>query len=493
MAADLDVDVLVVGYGGAGAAAAIAAHDLGARVLVVERSATGGGSTRASGGNIRLVVDVSTAVEHFAQLVGAGVDRATVTTFVSELVGLPQWLRDIGLDLRPNDEFSEQAMGVHRPGSAFPNIPGAGGLGSRLKPTAPGCAYGGEALWGVLTANVERRGLPVRYHTRARRLLVEAGAVRGAFVEENGARRVVRAGSGVILACGGFEWAADLLEDWVGAALPATSPADLNAGDGIRMAGAVGAQMWHMSCVTARYGFRIDGYPAGFTSSPPAQGLFVVDQRGTRYMDETAIDGHSGSLTMVVRDPVTGLHERLPSFMVFDEATRRAGPIGRQRSGHNRSYQWSADNTREIEAGWIHRAGSWPELAAEIGVPAPELERSAHLFNHAVEHDDDAFGRPARLMAPVAMAPYYAIALWPVLLNTQGGPRRDAGCRIVDMHGVPIEGLFGAGELGSIWGPAYPGAVNVAEALISGRQAAVSAVSGGARTGLAANTAKIVR
>ena len=40
-----EVDVVVVGYGGAGAAAAIAAHDAGAKVLILEKGMKGGGST----------------------------------------------------------------------------------------------------------------------------------------------------------------------------------------------------------------------------------------------------------------------------------------------------------------------------------------------------------------------------------------------------------------------------------------------------------------
>ena len=44
------VDVLVVGFGTAGAAAAIAAHDAGASVQIVEKTAAGGGNCLYSGG-----------------------------------------------------------------------------------------------------------------------------------------------------------------------------------------------------------------------------------------------------------------------------------------------------------------------------------------------------------------------------------------------------------------------------------------------------------
>ena len=43
-------DVVIAGYGPAGAAAAIAAHDTGRSVLVVEAAARGGGNARYSGG-----------------------------------------------------------------------------------------------------------------------------------------------------------------------------------------------------------------------------------------------------------------------------------------------------------------------------------------------------------------------------------------------------------------------------------------------------------
>ena len=46
-----EVDVLVVGYGAAGAAAALAAHDAGARVLIVEKCPQPGGNSLVSSAN----------------------------------------------------------------------------------------------------------------------------------------------------------------------------------------------------------------------------------------------------------------------------------------------------------------------------------------------------------------------------------------------------------------------------------------------------------
>jgi succinate dehydrogenase/fumarate reductase flavoprotein subunit len=47
---DMQADVVVVGFGAAGAATAITAHDLGARVLILEKATKGqeGGNTRVA-------------------------------------------------------------------------------------------------------------------------------------------------------------------------------------------------------------------------------------------------------------------------------------------------------------------------------------------------------------------------------------------------------------------------------------------------------------
>jgi succinate dehydrogenase/fumarate reductase flavoprotein subunit len=48
---DVEADVVVVGFGAAGVAAAVTAHDLGAKVIILEKAPEGqhGGNTRVAG------------------------------------------------------------------------------------------------------------------------------------------------------------------------------------------------------------------------------------------------------------------------------------------------------------------------------------------------------------------------------------------------------------------------------------------------------------
>jgi succinate dehydrogenase/fumarate reductase flavoprotein subunit len=180
-------------------------------------------------------------------------------------------------------------------------------------------------------------------------------------------------------------------------------------------------------------------------------------------------------------DPVRGEYPRIPSYIIFDETTRASGPICHIRGGYNRRFEWSQDNSEEIERGWIQRADTIPGLATQLGLDADVLASTVDRYNaHCRAGNDADFGRTDGLQALDA-PPFCAIKAEPCLLNTQGGPRRDARARILDVFGEPIPGLFGAGELGSIWSSLYPGSGNISEALIFGRIAGREAASASER------------
>src|SRR5438309_11857272 len=76
---EVDVDVLVVGTGGAGMTAALAAHDAGAKVALVEKSTTVGGATAVSGGVLWVPNN------HHMPAVGIEDSRAEALTYTRRL------------------------------------------------------------------------------------------------------------------------------------------------------------------------------------------------------------------------------------------------------------------------------------------------------------------------------------------------------------------------------------------------------------------------
>jgi succinate dehydrogenase/fumarate reductase flavoprotein subunit len=80
-------------------------------------------------------------------------------------------------------------------------------------------------------------------------------------------------------------------------------------------------------------------------------------------------------------------------------------------------------------------------------------------------------------MMPLDTPPYYAGAIWPVVSNTQGGPMHDPRQRVLNAFGEPIERLYVAGELGSIFGHLYLAGGNLTECFIGGQIAGTEAAA----------------
>jgi succinate dehydrogenase/fumarate reductase flavoprotein subunit len=480
-----DFDVVVVGAGGAGATAAIEAAELGASVLVLEKTGVSGGNTQDSGGSFRLIVDRKGAIEHFWSLCQGTTPRDVIEVFIDGLIELPAWVEAHGGRLVGESgvkNYSRWVFPARGPGTSFPEMPGADSLGQRVyvQPTTPGRRRG-AALWDFLNQNLTRLGVPVVLNARVSKLDEQdrPRAVVGVEVETSNGTTVIRARSGVILCSGGFAYDQALMQQYLGLALPAMSTPGKASGDGIRMAQAVGADLWHMSGVSMTVGYKFPDLEAGFHCRIPAYGFIMVDQKARRYVSETDLEGHSAHLAMLVQDSISGAYTRAPSFVVLDEPTRQAGPMAADEFGENRHYSWSDDNSAEIERGWIHRANTIDELAHVLGLPSSELKRSVDEFNLcATTKSSDPLGRSSERMRPIETPPFYGVAVYPSLVNTQGGPRRNARSAIVRPDGSPIPGLFGAGELGSIWNRLYPGAGNLSECLVFGRFAGRNAVTG---------------
>jgi hypothetical protein len=201
-----------------------------------------------------------------------------------------------------------------------------------------------------------------------------------------------------------------------------------------------------------------------------------VDKSGRRFVNEAGIEIHEYYKELSYFDVEKMEFPRIPIWAIFDEQTRRKGPLSRGTAGYNRDlYQWSLDNSVELAKGWIIHGNSIAELASKISMDPQVLKETVDRYNsHCKAGKDADFGRPKedlRALEP----PFYAIQLWPALINTQGGPRRDKESRVLDPDGKPIPRLYAAGELGSIWGYLYQGACNIGEALVFGRIAGKNA------------------
>lgn len=447
---DRDFDVVIVGYGGAGAAAAIAAHDAGANVLILEKTGEGGGSTYYSGGFFASPADVEGAVEYLLACARAAdgthfdIDRADLTAWAEEAVHNADWIGELG-----GDPYATLR--------GWYDVPGA----ESFTTWQPRPDTTGVGLWTVLSEAVAARGIEVVYNAAATGLVTRTtpddGAPGGAEVlgvtaEGPDGRTAVRAGHGVILTCGGFDYDETLKMSYLRTYPWYSTGHPGNTGDAIRLAAGAGAALWHLTGTSANLCHKFPevevAYPSNLQLSATARSVIMVDRHGKRFINE-ALNYDAVAKSIGAFDANTQEFPNNPCWCIFDDKTRESGPAGLPVPIGAPTYNWSADNSEEIARGWIIQADSIGALAGEIGVDAATLERTLADYNgySADEHDPD-FGRERGLL-PIEGPPYYALKAYPGLWATGGGPRINASAQALDASGRVVQRLYVAGSASS--------------------------------------------
>lgn len=460
-------DVVVVGFGGAGGTSAITAADLGANVLLVDKAPEGheGGNTRYALQAILSLQGKDAAMTYFKALRGPyDQSEAIIEAFVDKSLETAEWLEKME---------AGKLIYLSKIPASLPEFDFEGGE-STAAVLIDGEIFTSK-FWNLIKNSVEKRAekIEVWYNAPGKELIQDpvSKTIIGVRIEKDGEMLNIRALNGVVLSTGGFEANQKMVANYLN--LPELYPmgSTYNTGDGILMAQAVGADLWHMGT-----------YNGGYLNfkAPGADRVFVVQLRGeqelggqncifvggdaTRFVDESVaarhgyLDFHGRWITGQVPDRV---------FAIFDETARGFGRIYRP---------FSEGNLDEIEKGWILKADSIEELAKLIDLDPDALSAEVAKFNgYCSDGKDQVFGRNPKTLKPIETGPFYAMRLYNSVINTQGGPRRNERAEVIDTQGNPIPHLYSAGELGSIFPNIYQGAGNLAECIAFGRIAGENA------------------
>jgi succinate dehydrogenase/fumarate reductase flavoprotein subunit len=510
--------VVVVGSGAAGLAAALAAARSGADVTLLERAQHLGGTTAISGGVAWLpcsraardagVDDSPGEALEYLRAIGRGdFDDDLATTFVEDAARVAESIEEntpLQWTLLPDwPDYQGELPGGRLGGrSIWPApLPVAPELAARIQPTPEvpsppvpadsrvtdavvlrGPVRGRVLVAGLLAA-LDAHGADVHVGARVDGLLTDAsGAVTGARA---GGRDVTGA---VVLATGGFQHDPALVRTFL--PIPEVAPMGPPgcAGDALRLARAVGAALgnmadaWWMPAIRVP-GEEIDGAvffrPLHHERAQP--GSIMVDRAGRRFVDEAQNYTDAGR-AMLRFDAAAYTWPAAPCWLVFDRAYRERTTIGPLAPGDD-------------DEPWLHRADDLATLARHLGLPAGSLEETVEAFNaHAKAGSDPDFGRgshpydrwigdptaPDPNLAPIDTAPFYAVEVLVGCLGTKGGPRTDRDARVLRDDGVPVPGLFAAGNAAANpFGIGSPGGGGtIGPALVFGTRAGETAAAG---------------
>ncbi len=454
-------DLVVIGCGAGGLTAAVAFADhrgREARIAVLERATREGrgGATRWTSSWFRITANrqldpaFTTMMQRIA---GDKADLEYCRVLASEVPATLDFL----------DRHAVPWIYFEQP---FANRNTGGGLGMPVP--------GGVAIVDTLADVID--GLPnatIHYATEAVALSTDQdGKVNGVDVRgPNGSAHL--SASAVVLACGGFEGAPDMLIEHLGpsgAALPLIAPTlTNNRGDGIRLAMPLGADL-------AGQFDMFHGEPVDRRSKKPDAVVYaypfgiVVNGRARRFFDE-------GS------DSFDSTFEQL-GYEIWANQNQEAYLVA-----------------EKVILDWPHvrdiiltdqpplEAGSIEALAGRLGLDPASLAATVSQYNAAIEPGEtDRTVRDHKATrgivppksnwaTPIERGPFIGYPLTCAITFTFGGIRVDARARVMHRDGVPIDALYAAGEVTGLYYKEYPAGTSVLRALTFGRIAAREAAA----------------
>jgi len=411
------VPLVIVGAGACGLTAALAAHDAGAEVVVLEGDPVPSGSTSLSAGLIpaagtrwqrALGIEDSPRrlADDIAAKTGGEADPEAALRVAEQSAPAVEWLADrhgVALSL---------VEGFTYPGHSADRMHG------------PPSRTGAELL-ASLRAAAEAAGIDIVTSARVHTLYADAGGrIRAvAFDRPDGSTEVLGC-EALVLACNGYGGNPERLKRHMPAIADALYFGHAgNRGDALAWAEALGAESRHLGSFQGHGSVAV---PHGILISWATimEGGVQVDRTGRRFSDES--HGYSEQAAAVLARPGG------EAWTVFDE---RIAAVARQ-----------FEDFRNAEAGGAIRSGQdAAALAAATGLPAESLaDTLAEVDRLAAAGGTDTFGRrfdPARRLAP----PYLAVKVTGALFHTQGGLAVDGDGRVLRPDGGALPNLYAGG------------------------------------------------
>jgi len=457
--AQQEFDVIVIGGGGAGLAAAIEAAEAGARVVLLEKNATLGGSTAWSVGSVtasqtqhqraRSIDDTPQAHwEDMPKFAGSDGDSRPDNDALRRVLceAMPQtfqWLLDSGVRfMGPMPEPPHRVARMH---NVLPNS---------------------RAFIYHLSRRARRAGVDIRTGTQVTALALEGACVRGVII--GAAKQRIDARGAVVLAAGDFTNSPELKARFMSAPCAKVGAVNPTAtGDGQRLAEALGAQIvngdlalgpeirfiaptkenlirrlppWRVLATGMQWA--IDHIPAVLlrpflmkfltTALAPAPALFedgalLVNARGERFGEETDTpalrlpDQPDGVAYIVMDGRLAARYTAWPHYIS---------------TAPGLAYAYLPDYRRN-RPDVYREAHSIEALATQTGMDAQALRRSID------ERAGDVAEQPFTQPPFIALGPVRA-----VFVHNEGGLRVDTQHRVLDAAGQAIAGLLAAGATG---------------------------------------------
>jgi succinate dehydrogenase/fumarate reductase flavoprotein subunit len=454
-------DVVVIGFGIAGGCAALEAARAGARVVLLERAATYGGTSAMSGGHFYLGggTAVQRATGHddsaeemykYLMAVSRDPEPEKIRAFCDDSVEHFDWIESLGFEFERSYFPGKAVIQPNTEGLMFTGnekvhpfrdlaVPAPRGH----KVPVPGDTGGTQMVMDLLSERVEEAGVEVRYEVGVTNLVVEDGRVVGVAWKHFQDKGHLRA-EAVVIAAGGFVMNPEMVQEFT----PALGEKLFVLGNtyddglGIRLGESVGAELRFMDepFITAPF-------------YPPSQLVtgIVVNRNGDRFVAEDSYHARTSGFVMDQPDRA--------AYLIVDSA----------------HIEHPAMPLCPFIDGWE----TVEEMEEALGIPTGRLAATLDRYNEfAHRREDPDFHKHPDWVEPQDHGPWGAfdLTLGKALYAgfTLGGLRTTVDGQVVDRDGHVIDGLYAAGACAANVaqdGKGYSSGTQLAEGSYFGRRA----------------------
>lgn len=484
---DAEADVVVVGTGTV-ITAAIAASEEGAKVIVLEKDESiFGGTSGSSGGGYALPGYLDTFREEgiedsrekcleYMKNVGEGrMSEEVMAAFLDNAGEYVEWTKKtlgwskfahVNRSHTDYYELYKGSIGFGR-GSAFP----FDAEGNRM-------TAGSE--WAQYKAYIESHdNVTLMMGTEATKLITDAnGAVIGLYAKQGDKALAIKAGKGVILGTGGFDYNEEMRKQYLAFPIYRSCASRMNTGDGHRMGAMIGGKLALMDRVFGtpcaydeavwnedddhNYGLvRATGYVdwATFLTFPHSM---LVNRKGRRFANEPR-EYDTMNRAFSAYDNGVMKFENIPGFFICDaQYTRRFLLPGYGAPGALPAFVSEYATLEELADGMgIDREGLLAEVARYNEFVRNGVDRDWHRGESQDAYDTmmyaatgfcalpgadntDLTGLTAT-MGTIEKGPFYCCRYVPGSCGTRGGLVVNGNSQVINQEGNVIEGLYAAG------------------------------------------------
>lgn len=459
-----EADVVVIGGGGSGLATAIAAHQAGAKkVIVIEKLGYLGGSTNVSEGALNAVDDKRQKAQgiedsfskFYEQTLKGGHNKGNpelVKYLTENSIKSVEWLEELGVKFK--DEIGT-ATGALWQRSHYPATPS-------------GNTYIRSFEQVIKDTN---GAIEVLTDTQATDLIQDKNRITGVVAKHFDQKVVLNAKDGVVIATGGFGanvkfrqevntgvWKSVKLDNSIGC----TNIQKAAQGEGLIIAQKHGAAVIDLDDIQI--------HPCG----TPGTGLMENIRTSGRNRIFVNVDGDRFVNEGAARDVLAGAIFAQPKSTYYVVVNKVRYP----------SRDWVDANGATIRdmvaLGSVVEANTLDELAQKTGMDPAKLKASIDNYNKIVKGElKDPLGFKADNKADTTLTegPWYACKKVPTVHHTMGGIKINVNAQVLDVNGKVIPGLYAAGEVtGGIHGSNRLGGNAIADIMTFGRTAGTNVV-----------------